>query len=305
MHKDPNTNLPSRVSTNATLRPWQKDDPKKWRIPTNFRTTTSDAHWRHFCRALDTWHDPEDNIIVTLPLKSDIRVGYLNVNGLLEKKVYYILWFYNHQELDVLFLIDTRLSVESGFHMKGAMHERLGNEFLILQSATRVVPGYGGQLAIIRPHLKRHFITEETDLAKLGVLFALTFRHGLRTLTIASVYWPNNHTGPESVWTRLREYMTSCNQPGSVTAYCTRLVQNVVDRTMTEPSNTCVVGGDWNVNWQDSRQHERQSHTSIAHWAQETGLHNTLSPLLPVGFKTRYPTTSLLQPPQRPSLKLR
>jgi hypothetical protein len=139
--------------------------------------------------------------------------------------------------------------VLEGQYANAKIKERLGNDALILQSKTRPDPGSGGQLAIIRPHLSKHLATEETDPANLGVLFALTFRHGLRKLALVSVYWPCETQGLDALRTRLSEYMLATNRQGSVTNYCKKLVENVLDRTMEDPLNTCIVGGDWNANW--------------------------------------------------------
>ena len=61
---------------------------------------------------------------------------------------------------------------------------------------------------------------------------------------------------------------------------------------MADPSNTVVVGGDWNANWQDSRACKKRSHPSIAAWAQRSGLSNALRPLLPTNYFTRFPSLS-------------
>jgi hypothetical protein len=123
-------------------------------------------------------------------MSADIRVGYLNVNRLEDHNFDYILWFYEDKKLDVLFLIDTRLTVLGSLFSNSKIKERLGNDILVLQSKTRPDPGSSGQLAIVRPHLRKHLVREETDPANLGVLFALTFRHGNRRLSLISVYWP-------------------------------------------------------------------------------------------------------------------
>jgi hypothetical protein len=51
----------------------------------------------------------------------------------------------------------------------------------------------------------------------------------------------------------MSEYMKDQDIRGSVTSYCKKLVENVLDRTMEDPGNTVVVGGDWNSNWHDSK----------------------------------------------------
>ena len=74
--------------------------------------------------------------------------------------------------------------------------------------------------------------------------------------------------------------MEETGRQSSITDYCKQLVENVLDRTMEDPLNTCIVGGDWNANWQDSRDCPRRSHSSIAGWAAEIGLCNAHRPLI-------------------------
>ena len=152
---------------------------------------------------MDTWRHADDDLISSIQISSDIRTGFLNVNRLEDHNFDYILWFFEDKKLDVLFLIDTRLTVLGGQFANAKIKERLGNDILVLQSKTRPDPGSGGQIAIVRPHLREHLYREETDPANLGVLFALTFRHGLRKLSLISVYWPCDTQGPESLRTRL------------------------------------------------------------------------------------------------------
>ena len=290
-NKDPNPRRPNNPNVRASLKAWAPESCRPNKVPTNMYSENSGSHWKRFCKTMDTWRDPDDDQVSIIPTSSDIRVGYLNVNRLEDHNLDYILWFFEDKRLDVLFLIDTRLTVLGGQFTNAKIKERLGNDILVLQSKTRPEVGSGGQIAIVRPHLRQHLSSEETDPANLGILFALTFRHGLRKLVLVSVYWPCDTQGPEALRTKLAQYMAATDRPGSTTDYCKHLVQNVLDRTMEDPLNSCIAGGDWNANWQDSRVCPRRSHAGIANWARDVGLVNALMPLLPVGFKTRFPST--------------
>ena len=111
MPADPNTQRPS---TMKPLQVWAEEPRDKWKTPTNMYSDVSGAHWRKYCECMDTWHDPDDNRVGSHDISADIRVGYLNVNRFEDHNLDYILWFYESQRLDVLFLIDTRLTVEGG-----------------------------------------------------------------------------------------------------------------------------------------------------------------------------------------------
>ena len=289
---DPNSQRPAQLANHPPLKVWEAESRSEWKVPTNMYSDISGSHWKNFCAVMDTWPDSREDIIGSMATSSDLRVGYLNVNLLEDHNFDYILWFYEAKCLDVLFLIDTRLTVLGGQYANAKIKERLGNDILILQSKTRPIPGSGGQLAIVRPHLRKHLVNEETDPANLGVLFALTFAHGLRKLVLASVYWPCETQGPASLRTRLAEYMTATDRPGTITSYCRHLVENVLDRTMEDPLNTVIVGGDWNANWLDSVASPRRSHSAIAHWAQDIGLYNAHKGLITDHFNTRYPSIS-------------
>ena len=59
---------------------------------------------------------------------------------------------------------------------------------------------------------------------------------------------------------------------------------------MEDPLNSCIVGGDWNANWQDSRNCPRRSHRGIAGWARDIGLSEAHQPLIAQRFNTRFPS---------------
>ena len=134
------------------------------RIPPNMYSDTSGSHWRRYRKIIDTWHDPRDDTVAAIldSVSSDIRVAYLNVDTLEDNNLEYILWFYEFHRIDALFLVDVRLSVQGGFFANQRVKERLGNDFLVVHSSKTVNPGTGGQMAIIRPHLKKNYIGEET-----------------------------------------------------------------------------------------------------------------------------------------------
>ena len=96
----------------------------------------SSQHWTRFCKIMDTWKTPGDELVVTMPLSADIRVGYLNVNCLEDHKFDFLMWFYEDKQLDIMFLIDTRLSVLGGQFANAKIKERLGNDIIVLQSKT-------------------------------------------------------------------------------------------------------------------------------------------------------------------------
>jgi hypothetical protein len=135
----------------------------------------SGSHWKKFCSVIDTWRHVKYDTVSSFSITADIRTGFLNVNRLEDHNIDYILWFYEDKKLDVLFLIDNRLTVLVGQFINAKIKERLFNDILVLQSKTRPDLGSGGQLAIVRPHLRKHLFREETDPANLGVLFALAF----------------------------------------------------------------------------------------------------------------------------------
>ncbi len=95
---------------------------------------------------MDSWRLPEDDYIGSIDTTADIRVGYLNVNIFEDHNLDYILWFYEDKRLDVLFLIDTRLSVLGGQFANAKIKERLGNDILVLQSRPGRFPARAANL---------------------------------------------------------------------------------------------------------------------------------------------------------------
>ena len=123
---------------------WAAEPRGKWKTSTNMFSDASSSHWRKYCDIMDTWHEPNDDNVVFLEITSDIRVGYLNVNRFEDHNLDYILWFYEAQKLDVLFLIDTRLTVQGSQFANAKIKEGLGNDILIVHSKTRTDPSTGG-----------------------------------------------------------------------------------------------------------------------------------------------------------------
>ena len=142
--RDPNPARPSNINTTKPLKMWAAEPRKSRKVPTNMYSEVSGVHWKRFCKIMDSWRLPKDDCIGSIETTSDIRVGYLNVNSFEDHNLDYILWFYEDKRLDVLFLIDTRLSVLGGQFANAKIKERLGNDILVLQSKTRPIPGSGG-----------------------------------------------------------------------------------------------------------------------------------------------------------------
>ena len=120
---------------------WTAETREDWKVPTNMYSEVSGKHWKNFCSVMNTWHDNNDDTVASIATSSDLRVGYLNVNRLEDHNFDYIIWFYEFKRIDVLFLIDTRLTVLGGQYANSKIKERLGNDALILQSKTRPEPG--------------------------------------------------------------------------------------------------------------------------------------------------------------------
>ena len=281
---DRNSNRPRGV-----LRPWQEADPARWRIPTNMFSEAAGNKWKAYCTAMDTWHDWKDDLRGSrIGPVADIRVCFLNVRALDNAKLDYILWYFEYHRFDVMFLSDVQLTREQVFYEKKRIKERLGDETYVVGTSIAANKMVGGQLAIVRPHLRPYLAKEEADPFNLGLYLALTFKHADRTLTVAGVYWPNNSQGEGALWSNTLRAMRLSNQVGTVRQYVRRLIANVIEKTMEDPRNTCLVGGDWNANWKDSASSPRRSHTGISQWAQELGLVNALAEVMPVVPTSRY-----------------
>jgi hypothetical protein len=161
---DTNPNRPHNPNRPNLLRPYQTEQPTRWKTSTQcLYNEPRSALWHKHCATLDNLHDVRDEFVIGTGGPSHIKVAFLNVRGLTIDKLDYILWYYEHAKLDVLLLIDVQLTREEAYFKKAAIHERVGNDTLVISKITADRRLVGGQLAILRPTIAKLVTRVTTD----------------------------------------------------------------------------------------------------------------------------------------------
>ena len=127
-------------------------------------------------------------------LGEDIKVCSLNINELKADKVKFIAWYVRRHIIDVLFLQDTQLTVQTAHWRKAELKQELGEDCYITSSAreeSHLYTSIGGQMVIIMPKWAPDIANvDTTDASSMGVVMAVYLKTKIGTLMIISTYWP-------------------------------------------------------------------------------------------------------------------
>ena len=274
---DPNPNRPSNLNRPNLLRPHQTEQPSRWKTTTQcLHNEPRSALWHKHRLTLDSLHDARDEFTIGAGGPHSIKVAFLNVRRLTLDKLDYILWYYEHAKLDILLLIDVQLTREEAYFRKAAIHERVGNDTLVISKITADRRLVGGQLAILRPNISKLVTKVTTDPAGLGTSLTITLKQLSKSIAITGIYWPSKQAGPTGLWSMVKQYQKAHNIRGSVTRFMQQQLEANINRHMQDPHNTHVVGGDFNANWTDSTSTPKRSHPGIRQISDQLGLTNPL-----------------------------
>jgi hypothetical protein len=274
---DANPNRPHNPNRPNLLRPRETEQPARWKTSTQcLYNEPRSALWHKHRATLDNLHDVRDEFVIGAGGPSHIKVAFLNVRGLTIDKLDYILWYYEHAKLDVLLLIDVQLTREEAYFKKAAIHERVGNDTLVISKITADRRLVGGQLAILRPTVAKLVTKVTTDPTGLGTSLTITLKQLSKSIAITGVYWPSKQAGPTGLWSMVKQYQQAHNIRGSVTRFMQQQLEATINRHMQDPHNTHVVGGDFNANWLDTPTSPKRSHPAIRQISDQLGLTNPL-----------------------------
>ena len=131
---------------------------------------------------------------------TDLGVAYLNIRTLNTDKHLFITAFIHKYQIDVLFLIDTRVAnVE---HSKYMLKACLGTGYTVLHSPS-IAGSPGGQAIIISPTWAGAYQSLWCDPTGLGFLTEVTLRSGLQDVKLYGTYWPCPNSADHSFQTVL------------------------------------------------------------------------------------------------------
>lgn len=219
----------------------------------NGHKTTKELSWEI---KPDTWrlNDGYDNLdsllpktITTLPTrKAEIRVLFFNINGISVDKLQDILFNLNKMQLDVLVLLDTRLSRKNIGYYDGHIKRECKNlklgwtSHITAAKQSNFNHGHvGGQLWLVNNRINNcHF----ANTLPYGALTTMTGTFGKETVTVAGTYWPckaKQITTGDSLWNQLR---WACNVDNPI-----HHIKETISKLVAELGNkTLILGGDFN-----------------------------------------------------------
>jgi len=246
----------------------------------NLYKDSSSSSFLSQCKEFNEMTRPSDNII-TKQDSSDIKIGYLNVQGpLTTDKLSYICWFFQQQSLQILFLSDTQLTIQSSFFMKKEIKARLGVSTKIITttqcSNTRTV---GGQLAICHEVISNHILNVQADDSGLGIYLKLGLRLTSSWLWIIGVYCPSmiaKDTGPKGLWSQYEQFLLArypINTHIDVNEKLKSTIGKLITKCLESSKDTLVIGGDWNL-----------PTLKLDSWLSDYNLTNYLSKQLPTYY---------------------
>ena len=185
-------------------------------------------------------------------LGEDIKVCSLNINGLKADKVKYIAWYVRRHSIDVLFLQDTQLTVQTAHWRKAELKQELGENCYITSSAreeSQLYTNIGGQMVIVMPQWAPDIANvDTTDASSMGVVMAVYLKTKIGTLMILSTYWPYD-SDPEGngLAAGLTRWMVKCNRSGSAKDYIQDRIHKLILNQQSNSSNSTIVCGDFNA----------------------------------------------------------
>lgn len=215
----------------------------------------------------------------------DLRVAYLNVNGLKESNLLIICAFMLDFAIDVLFLIDVRLSVANAAMFGRILQAGLGVGSKV--QCTTQDPGMwiqsdrhgeaGGIMSVVGTRWGEVAGTLHGDPSGLGVAAQLILHGGQGDILLVATYWPwkgdraSEEDGDTALWTagrpldgakpasaalrrRLREWRTGLASSGigvwqGAWDYVQQTLEGWLLKHGQRHSGLIVVGGDFNLEW--------------------------------------------------------
>ena len=224
----------------------------------------------------------DDTLLVLDKHTGNLTVVTLNVRILGDDKLDAIVLYIIRNDVDVIFLQDTRAhdgrSDYFSEQLQAKLYAKLNKVWTICKNpAAPIPPGgkqlmVGGQLAIIGHRARPYFTGMKTDATGQGVTMYLTFNFKLTKLLVINTYWAPAGGSENSLLTRVKKSRPAMAAGLTAMDYLqTEIDDKVMDFIVKSPTNSNVlVTGDLN----SSRHlHERggSSHPPLQKWLDATG----------------------------------
>ena len=212
-----------------------------------------------------------------ISVEQDLRVATLNVNGLTDLKIASIVWWFRTHAIDVLFLIDARVSEKSGVWYGETFKERLGVGTWTGSSPYVRAGGVeaGGQFIIVGPTWGGAVRGFECDRSGLGVATKLQLVTGGRTVLLMGTYWPwhqeRRRNESCALEVRMRKWMKKAKQQGLPVDYVKGVLEKWHLAHVGADGEGTIIAGDLNAGW---RPGTGGIHKGLSTWAHAMGLDN-------------------------------
>ena len=169
-------------------------------------------------------------------------MSYLNIRTLNSDKHFFIAAYIHRYSIDVLFLVDTRISNPD--QSKYTLRTCLGKGYTILHTAP-INHSPGGQTIIIAPSWSGAFQSLWSDPSDLGCLTEVTLRSGAQNVKLYGAYWPCNNPAAHSFETTLTTRIPASTHYSDWRSY---FEYNLLARLHHDQGLDCAwtLGGDFN-----------------------------------------------------------
>ena len=225
----------------------------------------------------------------------DVRLMYLNVNGLRQSNLDVILTQMMLQSIDIVVCLDARVGLRQGQFFGKYARGVLGvgtrtmcstqDEKLWSRFTSGLEPG--GQFIIVGPRCGTSVTDFKSDWTGLGMVTQFHISTGVDKALVLGTYWPFLHpdeAAPHSLYQRAKNQLIRTKEKLSLDPreFAQRVAQTWIDSHEKTYAGGVIVGGDFNSKWVTWTS---RSTDTLGIWACENGLFNPGLTLVKEGNK--------------------
>ena len=267
-------------STNITLSiPNQNDKPKSIQHP---NPTTVHPHLKEksIYTELEISTKPITVSHTTLH-HQQFTTATVNINQLTTEKVHLLSIIMRQQQIDILGIVDIRLTSRPIRWCKHIIHDILGpgsqthyNAAKVKSKSNSTHPG--GIFTIVSPRFSGYPITFIDDRTGLGIFTQCRIALQQEIISFTSTYWPCIHSPqdlkklPGSLHSLLIDWMSKHHIFQPPLQY---IQQSITTMLPTSENNaTIIIAGDFNFTWSDTK--NNTTNQSLRSWANDLKVSN-------------------------------
>jgi hypothetical protein len=147
-----------------------------------------------------------------------LRVASFNVDGMGTEQYHALFHHMDTQHIDILALIDTRMSHQYGTTTQALLTTRYRYRMIArYQQAEQLHLRIGGILFVYNDRICRPTLT---DICKEGSTAMLNFQFGRKRMHVIATYWPIPNEDERSLWGKLKTHATRHDHLVHPAPYC-------------------------------------------------------------------------------------